>query len=82
MNREIIDKIIDFFEAVKVRPLIYFGKYDTSVTNVFTDGFYMALIITNLTFPSLEIRQISAKNRGWNFNALGICSSYERERFV
>ena len=72
MKREVIDKIIDFFEAVRARPLMYFGINDTNAVIIFTDGFYMSLSITNQSFPSLDIKKEASKNRGWNFNALGI----------
>jgi len=72
MNSEYIDKIIEFFKAVKTRPIMYFGKYETDAVEIFTHGFYMSLSITNQSFPDLEIRKEASKNRGWNFNAMGI----------
>ncbi len=72
MDREHVDEIIQFFEAVKARPLMYFGKFDTEAVLLFTHGFYMSLSIAKQTFPSLEIQKDASKNRGWNFNALGI----------
>lgn len=72
MDKAHIDKIIEFFEAVKVRPTMYFGKYDTEAFRIFTHGFYMSLSITKQSFPNLEMRKVAAKTRGWNFNALGI----------
>ena len=72
MNKKHIDKFIEFFEAVKVHPLMYFGKYDTDVVTIFTHGLYMSLSITDQSFPSIDIHKVAAKNLGWHFNALGI----------
>lgn len=72
MNKASVDKIVEFFEAVKARPLMYFGKYSTDSVIAFTYGFYMSLSITDQPFPDLDTQKKASKNRGWNFNALGI----------
>ena len=72
MEKEQINKYIEFIEPMLIRPLMYFGKYDTDVVTVYFHGMYDSLKITNQSFPNSEIHQQAAKNLGWNYNALGI----------
>lgn len=79
MNKEHIDKFIEFFEAVKARPIIYFGKFDTDAVILFTHGFYESLSIIDESFPSLDIHKEASKVRGWNFNALGVVPDLKKK---
>ncbi len=82
MNKELASKIIEAFENVLARPLMYFGKYDTDVVIAFTHGFYMSLNITNQSSPSLDAKIFAAKNRGWKFNALGIIPHMKEKKLT
>ena len=66
MNSDTCDKIVEFFEVVRARPVMYTGKSSdyTRMIQLIT-GFYLALEITNQKAPNPDDVTSAYLNRGW-----------------
>ncbi len=72
MKREEVKNIIKLYEAVLMRPSMYFGNSrDYSAVIHFTSGLYSALVATNQSSPTYPNRQEIYKMQGWEFTQFG-----------
>lgn len=72
MTRSQIDRIVEYLTAVQKRPQMYFGETDPSRTELFLNGFDVALAILGEPTPGYDQLKAVYANRGFELNALGV----------
>lgn len=76
-------KVSEVFEAIKKRPLVYFGKLDPQRAICYLHGFYDGYDAASTAKPNLaEARNKILSLRGWQVPSVLIDKEMERRGFT
>ena len=73
-------KLSEVFEAIRERPIIYFGKMDSERATCFLHGFYCGFgAASEINLNVVEARNKILKTRGWKVPSVYLEKEMERK---